>query len=188
VDTDWGLPDTELHRPATQPLGWPAGVCCVMVVVVGIDELFDQHFARLVRSLAVAFDAESAADAVQEAFIAADRRWSTVSGYDDPAGWVRRVAVNRLLNRRRNLRRRVEILDGIRTPLDEDLTPDLLDLRAAMRQLPDTMRVTIGLHYLGGFTVAEIATGLDVAVGTVKSNLHDGRTRLRELLAEDAHG
>lgn len=55
-------------------------VCvCVMADVVEIDELFVQHFARLVRSLSVAFDAESAADAVQEAFIAADRRWSTVS-------------------------------------------------------------------------------------------------------------
>jgi RNA polymerase sigma-70 factor (ECF subfamily) len=159
-----------------------------MVDVVDIDELFDQHFGRLVRSLSVAFDAESAADAVQEAFIAADRRWSTVSGYDDPAGWVRRVAVNRLLNRRRNRRRRVEILAGIRVPLDDDLTADLIDLRAAMRQLPDSMRVTIGLHYLGGFSVAEIASDLDVAVGTVKSNLHDGRKRLRQLLAEDAHG
>lgn len=157
-----------------------------MVDVVSFDELFDEHFARVVRSLSVAFDTESAADAVQEAFIAADRRWSTVSGYDDPASWVRRVAVNRLLNRRRNRRRRAEILDGIRVPLDEDLRADLLDLRAALQQLPDTMRITIGLHYLGGFSVAEIASDLDVAVGTVKSNLHDGRTKLRQLLVEDA--
>jgi hypothetical protein len=34
-----------------------------MVEVVGVDELFDRNFARLVRSLSVAFDAESAADA-----------------------------------------------------------------------------------------------------------------------------
>lgn len=159
-----------------------------MVDVVGIDELFDRNFARLVRSLSVAFDAESAADAVQEAFIAADRRWSKVSRYDDPAGWVRRVAVNRLLNRQRNRRRRAEILAGIELPLDDDLTAELLDLRAAMRQLPDAMRLTLALHYLGGFTVAEIASDLGVAAGTVKSNLHDGRTRLRQLLAEDAHG
>lgn len=159
-----------------------------MVEVVGIDELFDRNFARLVRSLSVAFDAESAADAVQEAFIAADRRWLKVSRYDDPAGWVRRVAVNRLLNRQRNRRRHAEILAGIELPPDEDLTAELLDLRAAMRQLPDTMRITIALHYLGGFTVAEIASDLNVAAGTVKSNLHDGRTRLRQLLAEDAHG
>ena len=45
---------------ATQPLGWLAGVCCVLVDVVGLEVLFEQHFAPLVRSLSVAFDAESA--------------------------------------------------------------------------------------------------------------------------------
>ena len=37
-------------------------------------------------------------------------------------------------------------------------------------------------------SVAEIAGDLGVADGTVKSNLHDGRNRLRQLLAEDSHG
>jgi len=44
-----------------------------------------------VRSLAVAFDPEAAADAVQEAFIAADRQWERLASYDDAAAWVRRV-------------------------------------------------------------------------------------------------
>jgi RNA polymerase sigma-70 factor (ECF subfamily) len=79
-----------------------------MVAVDGVEELFERDYVRLVRSLSVAFDAESAADAVQEAFIAADRRWARVGAYDDPAGWVRRVAVNRLLNGRRNRGRRAE--------------------------------------------------------------------------------
>lgn len=156
--------------------------------VVDFDELFAAHYARLVRSLSVAFDAESAADAVQEAFIAADRRWRKVGSYDDPAGWVRRVAMNRLLNRRRDRRGRAEILDGVRVHRVEDLSAELLDLRAAVAQLPPSMRLTICLHYLGGFSVAEIAVDLGVAVGTVKSNLHDGRTKLRSLLEEDAHG
>lgn len=164
------------------------GVWCVMEGVVDFDELFAQHYARLVRSLSVAFDAESAADAVQDAFIAADRRWKKVGAYQDPAGWIRRVALNRLLNRRRNRRRRSEILEGVRVQRDEDLTAELLDLRAAVAQLPQTMRLTICLHYLGGFSVAEIASDLNVAVGTVKSNLHDGRTKLRDLLGEDVHG
>ncbi|MEO1057733.1 MAG: sigma-70 family RNA polymerase sigma factor [Actinomycetota bacterium] len=152
-----------------------------------VDELFERHFARLVRSLAVAFDAESAADAVQEAFIAADRRWSKVSRYDDAAAWVRRVALNRLLNGRRNRRRRREILDGIRPVPDADLSAELLDLRAAIGQLADRQRLAICLYYLGGLSIAEIAGDLDVAEGTVKSNLHDGRTRLRQLLGEEAH-
>ena len=159
-----------------------------MVPVVDVDELFAQHYARLVRSLSVAFDTESAADAVQEAFIAADRQWNKVGRYDDPASWVRRVALHRLINRRRNRRRRSEILAGIRSVAEADMAAELLDLRAALGRLPERQRIAICLHYLGGLSVAEIAGDLGVAGGTVKSNLHDGRNKLRQLLAEDSHG
>ena len=153
----------------------------------GVEELFEREYARLVRSLAVAFDAESAADSVQEAFLAADRRWRRVVGYGDPAGWVRRVAVNRLLNGRRNDRRRAEILAGIVIVPERDLTADLLDLRAAISKLPDRMRLTVCLHYLSELTVEEVAGALEVSPGTVKSTLHDARIKLRSAL-EESHG
>ena len=60
-----------------------------------IEVLFRQEFGRLVRHLALVDGAEAAADAVQEAFIAADRQWSKVSRMADPTAWVRRVALNR---------------------------------------------------------------------------------------------
>ena len=173
---------------ATQPIVPLAGVWCVMVAVDGVEELFGREYVRLVRSLSVAFDPESAADAVQEAFIAADSRWALVGSYDDPAGWVRRVAVNRLLNSRRNRGRRAEILAGIRVLPDEDLTAEVLDLRRAVAQLPEAMRVTVCLRYLAGLQIDEIAAVVGVAPGTVKSNLHDARIRLRQLLVEDPHG
>ena len=153
----------------------------------GVDALFEREYARLVRSLAVAFDPESAADAVQEAFIVADRKWSRISGLGDPAGWVRRVAVNRLLNGRRNNRRRSEILATIAPVADADLTVELLDLRQAISQLPPKMRLTICLHYLSDLPVEEVAIALEVSPGTVKSNLHDARLRLRQAL-EESHG
>ena len=55
------------------------------------------HYDRLVRSLTVASgDREQAADAVQEAFVKAHVRWRRIRRYDDPIGWVRRVAINQL--------------------------------------------------------------------------------------------
>jgi RNA polymerase sigma-70 factor (ECF subfamily) len=98
------------------------------------------------------------------------------------------VAVNRLLNGRRNRGRRAEILAGIRVLPDEDLTADVLDLRRAVAQLPAAMRATVCLRYLAGLQLEEIASVLGVAPGTVKSNLHDARIRLRQLLMEDPHG
>ncbi len=153
-------------------------------MTAGIEQLFDSEYERLVRSLGVAFDAESAADAVQEAFISADRDWSTVGSLDDPAGWVRRVAFNRLLNGRRDRSRREVILATVRPVPDADLTTELLDLRRAVASLPDRMRSALCLHYLAGLTVREVAGVLEVSDGTVKSNLHDARRRLRELLEE----
>lgn len=149
----------------------------------GVDELFAAEYGRLVRSLGVAFDPVDAADAVQEAFVQADRIWdSSLHGYADPAGWVRRVAINRLLNGERNRRRREEILATIRPVADDDLTTDLLDLRRAVAALPDRMRAAVCLHYLADLSVAEVAAALEVTEGTVKSNLHDARTRLRQFL------
>jgi RNA polymerase sigma-70 factor (ECF subfamily) len=158
-----------------------------MEVVGDVGELFDREFARLVRALGVAFDPESAADAVQEAFIEADRRWRRVSTFEDPAGWVRRVAVNRLLNGQRNHRRRTEILATVVPVAPDDLTDDLLDLRRAVDALPERMRLAVCLHHLAGLTVDEVAALLEVAPGTVKSNLHDARQKLRAQL-EDRHG
>ncbi len=154
-----------------------------------VEELFDRHYAAIVRALAVAFDdAEGAADAVQEAFIEADRRWGSISRYDDPAVWVRRVAINRLRNGHRNQRRRAAIVATIRPIIAEDLTDDLLDLRRAIDCLPEKMRLAVCLHHVAGIPIDEVAATLEVSEGTVKSNLHDARLRLRAELEDRTNG
>jgi RNA polymerase sigma-70 factor, ECF subfamily len=153
-----------------------------------VDDLFDRQYAAIVRALAVAFaDAEGAADAVQEAFIEADRRWRTVGQYDDPAVWIRRVAINRLRNGRRNRLRRAEIIAAIRPVPAEDLTESLIDLRRAIDDLPEKMRLAVCLHHIAGCSIEQVAATLEVSEGTVKSNLHDARLRLRAEM-EDTHG
>ncbi len=149
-----------------------------------VEELFAAEHDRLVRGLGTAFDPVAAEDAVQEAFIAAARRWSRVRTLDDPARWVRRVALNRLLNGRRNRRRRTEILALVRPVAPDDLTDDVLDLRNALRSMPERMRAVVCLHYLSDLRIDDIAAALEIAPGTVKSTLHDGRQRLRRLLEE----
>ena len=41
------------------------------------------------------------------AFVAAHLRWRTVSKYDDPVGWVRRVAINKLRDVHRSDTRKI---------------------------------------------------------------------------------
>lgn len=154
----------------------------------GVEDLFERDYDRLVAALGVVFGAEAAADAVQEAFIAADSRWAKVSRLEDPAGWVRRVALNRLRSARRLGRRRQEILLTIRPAESAVLTDDMLDLRRAVDELPERQRITVCLFHLAGLRIEEVAAALGVTPGTVKSNLHDARRRLRAGLEEPHHG
>ncbi len=154
------------------------------------DGLFRAHYARLVRALTlVAGDSERAADAVQEAFVKAHLRWRRVSRYDDPIGWVRRVAINKLRDdhrRDRRKRRAIERLAGEREEAMDGPAPDRLD--ELLAALPTQQRAAVGLFYVERASVAEIADALGVAEGTVKSNLHDARRKLRTALEleEDA--
>jgi len=103
-----------------------------------IEPLFRAHYARLVRSLALACgDRELAADAVQEAFVRAHTRWSSIRGYEDPLGWVRRVAINLLHDAHRRAgrkRRAVDRLAAESTSVAAPHEPD--DLDALLASLP----------------------------------------------------
>lgn len=152
------------------------------------DQLFAAHYDRLVRALTVvAGDAESAADAVQEAFVKAHLRWRKISGYDDPIGWVRRVAINRLHDdhRRRGRKRRALSRLSVRA---EAVAPaaEIDEFDRLLAELPKQQRATTALFYVDGLSIAEIATALDIAEGSVKSHLHDARRRLRPVLEHEA--
>jgi RNA polymerase sigma-70 factor (ECF subfamily) len=150
-----------------------------------VDSDFDSFYLasrdRLVLQVAaLTGDPAEALDHVQEAFIRAWTRWDRISGYDDPEGWVRRVAVNQAVSRWRRARRVL-----LRPAADDQrihLDPEQQSLIAALRRLSPREREAVVLHHLVGYSVEEIATELSVPTGTVKSWLSRGRARLeREL-------
>ncbi len=146
------------------------------------ETFFRAEHPRLLRVLSAAD--LSADDALQEAFTKAALDWSRISAYEDPAGWVRRVAVRRLLDERRSSRRKraaIEHLDARRLPdrADRDAS---LDLAAAIGELPARQRVALSLFYLGGLTSAETGAAMSISAGAVRFHLHEARARLRERL------
>lgn len=52
-------------------------------------------------------------------------------------------------------------------------------LKQALSAVPEKLKVPLLLHYLEGFSVAEVAQILRIPQGTVKSRLHHARKRLR---------
>ena len=61
---------------------------------VDFDGFFVRHHAEMVRALSLTLgDVEFGRDAAAEGFARALQRWSTVSTYENPAGWVYRVGL-----------------------------------------------------------------------------------------------
>jgi RNA polymerase sigma-70 factor (ECF subfamily) len=150
------------------------------------EVLFRGEYARLVRGL-VSFG-DGAEAAVQEAFVKALVRWSHVGTLDDPAGWVRRVAVRQLLNARRSRLREIAATARLGRQSFESADIGLLDVSDAVRGLPRQQRIAVGLRYGGGYPIGAVAAAMGLSEGGVKSHLHAARERLRAALSENRDG
>lgn len=145
------------------------------------DELYAAHYGDLTVQLYAYFgDRQEAQDVVQEAFCRAYARWRTISRYDDPVAWLRRVAWNLALSRWRRTRTALAFARRLR-PAEAEVagpTPERVALVEALARLPEPYRRAIVLRYLADLTVPEIAQREGVPEGTVKSWLHRARTTL----------
>jgi RNA polymerase sigma-70 factor (ECF subfamily) len=151
-----------------------------------IDVDFDDFYQRGYRRCAalgyvLAGSTVDADDLVQEAFTVAYRRWSEISGYDDPLAWVRKVMVNNAMSRGRRLRREVRAMTRLRNrPQLAEPEIDVRDreLWQLVSTLPKHQGAAIALHYLDDLSVESIAKVLGCSEGTVKTHLSRGRHAL----------
>ncbi len=132
--------------------------------------------------------ADRAEDATQEVFISAWRsrgRFNPEKG--SLAGWLIAIAKNRIVDNvraeQRHAKRRSELDPGeFATESQIDVVGDRLLVTDALRWLPDRPRQVIAMHYFDGLTHHQIAEQLSVPVGTVKSDLRRGISRIRRQL------
>jgi len=158
-----------------------------------LAELYDR-FGRVAYGLArrILRDDSLAEDAVQEAFLAA---WRSAPRFvperAKASTWLLTLVHRRAVDLvRREERRRAESLADEREAA-EGATDEAVWLRYerervqdALKRLPDQQREALELAYYGGFTQSELADRLGQPVGTIKSRMFTGLSRLRDLLAE----
>ena len=127
---------------------------------------------------------DDAEDVLQATFVEAARFYERMSAADSPRAWLYAVARNLLAARQRRAAL-IQWSSLATEPADrnEDNTDDRLDaMRAAISGLPEALRETLELRVGQDLSYQEIATVLDVPVGTVRSRLHNAVEQLRARL------
>jgi RNA polymerase sigma-70 factor (sigma-E family) len=156
---------------------------------VDFDELYRREYRPLV-ALAYGLSGSRAAaeEIVQDAFLAAHRKWRHISSYDAPSMWLRRVVANRSVStvRRRVAEAKALTRVGSWANRPQPLPEQHEELWKAIRRLPDQQAKAVLLRYVDDCTVAQTATILGCTEGTVKTHLHRARRSLAGALPEHA--
>jgi RNA polymerase sigma-70 factor (ECF subfamily) len=159
--------------------------------------MYDEH-RRGVHATAyrVLGNTAQAQDVVQDVFL---RVWRTPKRFDARRGelgsYLRLMARSRAVDLWREIQASGRASDRLKVvvatdPPREDERPDQLALRSsdsatvrdALRRLPDPQREALVLAYWGGLTADQIAGRVGVPLGTAKSRIRLGLTRLRSEL------
>lgn len=153
------------------------------VARLDFDGFYREHHGPVARALGLTLgDWMFGAEAADEGMARCFAHWSTVSEYDNPAGWVYRVGLNWAVSLRRKLARRLPY-----SPPDLVEQPPVADpaIARALDELDVRLRAVVVCRFLLDWSTAATADALGIRPGTVKSRTHRAlaqlETRLRHL-------
>ena len=135
-------------------------------------------------------DRQTAEDLVQDVLLKLIDRTDEISRIEQLRPWLVRIVYRQFVDHYRRQQRSPVILadlDEMNTPADDDpvmLTDRQRQLTGALEAINADQRDAILLHDVEGYTAEEVATILEISIGTVKSRLHRGRHALRERLGD----
>jgi RNA polymerase sigma-70 factor (ECF subfamily) len=141
-------------------------------------------------ALSVLRHREDAEDVAQEAVVRSLQRFDSLRDRTRFRAWLVRITWRLALDRRRSdARRAARDFRSIRAEGNEGSAEHqalererAAQLWAAIDQLPLRLRLPLVLSTLQGQTVEEVASLLEVPVGTVKSRMFEARQRLKRVL------
>ena len=196
------MADAPETTPPHRTLPLPDEAAVIARAAAGDRTAFAQlmeHYQRACYGLAwrLLNDPDKAADATQDAFIHA---YKAIGSYRGGIfrSWLLRITANASYDILRRAQRR----PSSPLPDPDEGAPELPDLGAvnpeveatkselyrhlevALRRLPVDQRTAVVLCDVYGMDYNEVAAMTESALGTVKSRIHRGRLRLRELMAE----
>jgi RNA polymerase sigma-70 factor (ECF subfamily) len=153
-------------------------------VVLRYHEAVYRYAYRLAGNQA---DAE---DLTQQTFLVAQQRLGQVREADKILSWLFTVLKNCYLKDRHRHRRFVSAdievaIEQVPEPLQREEI-DEAELQMALDELSDEFKIVVLMFYFEDCSYKEIATRLDIPIGTVMSRLARGKAHLRRWLTERA--
>lgn len=119
-------------------------------------------------------------DLVQEVFLTAFRRLSTLRDERTFGGWLAVIARNRAHDFHRRARRTEELTEA--HAAHDARSADAHEALRLLQMLPEAYRETLVMRLVEGMSGAEIAARTNLTPASVRVNLHRGMRRLREIM------
>lgn len=157
-------------------------------------ELYDATSARVHGLvLRVIRDPAQAEEVTQEVYL---QVWRTAARYDETKGsamaWLMTLAHRRAVDRVRaaeavnrqdtTYHQNTHVVAHDSTAEAAEQSMEARRVRAALAELTKVQREALELAYFGGYTHTEVASMLDLPVGTAKTRIRDGLIRLRDAM------
>ena len=165
----------------------------VELTLLGNERAFEElvkrwQSAAMKSAVSITSNHYTAEDAVQDAFVTAWQRLDSLRDREKFGAWICRIASYRAINLAIRYREHIpfdlientehEAFDDIIGYYDNEL--ESKELLYHVENLSEKVKSVIKMFYFEGLSVETISKKMDLAVGTVKSRLHDGRIKLRK--------
>ena len=137
-------------------------------------------------------DEDEAKDVMQEGFIQAFSKLSSLKKEKMFSGWIKRIMINKCLNAI-NRKKETEVLeedtmDFVKEENDDSLKEFKINqIVKAIDHLPKSCRTVLNLYAFEGYDHKEIASILNVSVATSKAQYSKAKAKIRvRLMLESA--
>lgn len=129
---------------------------------------------------------DEAADILQDGFIKVFRKLKDHDETRSLGGWIKRIVINTAIEHFRKNKRQKEVLEEYyhEGQIPDNLFDDVNDLEIVkyVNRLPSKAQLVLKLFTIEGYGHQEIATALDISVGTSKSQLNRAKVLLKEMI------
>lgn len=131
---------------------------------------------------------EEAEDMLQEAFTECFRNISSFRSDSTFGAWLKKIVVNRCINRLRKRETELVYIDDYRPvehAMEEETAtswPDASVISKAVEQLPDGYRAVFSLYLLEGYDHSEISQIMNISESTSKTQYLRAKEKLKQIL------